>query len=76
MSTVELEYCVPCGFRDRALDLQQAILTALERELSVFQLTMGDDGVFVVRVDDEVVYNKMEDEFDIDEIVRDIRNEL
>ncbi len=76
MSTVELEYCVPCGFRDRALDLQRAILTSLERELSAFQLTMGDDGVFVVRVDGEVVYDKMEAEFDIDEIVRDVRNGL
>ncbi len=76
MSTVELEYCVPCGFRDRALDLQQAILTSLERELAAFHLTMGDDGVFVVRVDGEVVYDKMEDEFDIDEIVRDVRNAL
>jgi len=76
MSTVELEYCVPCGFRDRALDLQQAILTSLERELAAFHLIMGDDGVFVVRVDGEVVYDKIEDEFDIDEIVRDVRNAL
>jgi|GEM_PF-6669162 len=33
MADVTIEYCVPCGFRERALDLQKAILTGLEREL-------------------------------------------
>jgi len=76
MTTVEIEYCVPCGFRDRALDVERAILTALETDLEELRLTMGDHGVFVVRVDDEVVYDKGEDEFDVDEIVRDVREGL
>jgi len=76
MTTVEIEYCVPCGFRDRALDVERAILTALETDLAELRLTMGDHGVFVVRVDGEVVYDKSEDEFDVDEIVRDVREGL
>ncbi|PSQ37314.1 selenoprotein [Halobacteriales archaeon SW_10_66_29] len=73
MSRVEIEYCVPCGFRDRALDIQQAILNSLEQELDSVALVMGDHGVFTVSVDGEVVYDKAEDEFDVDDIVRELR---
>jgi selenoprotein W-related protein len=73
MSEVEIEYCVPCGFRDRALDVQQAILNSLEQELDSIALVMGDHGVFTVSVDGEVVYDKAEDEFDVDDIVRELR---
>jgi selenoprotein W-related protein len=70
---VEIEYCVPCGFRERALDVQRAILDGLENELDAVTLEMGDHGVFEVRADGAVVYDKEEDEFDIDGIVRQIR---
>jgi len=73
MADVEIEYCVPCGFRERALDVQEAILNGLESELDSVSLVMGDHGVFVVRVDDEVVYDKEEDEFDVDGLVREVR---
>ncbi len=73
MTTVEIEYCVPCGFRERALDVQQAILNGLETELDELSLVMGDHGVFQVRVDDAVVYDKAEDTLDVDGIVREIR---
>ena len=73
MSHVEIEYCVPCGFRDRALDVQQAILNGLETELDSVSLVMGDHGVFKVRLDEEVIYDKDEDEFDVDNIVRELR---
>ncbi|PSP47273.1 selenoprotein [Halobacteriales archaeon QH_6_66_25] len=73
MPEVEIEYCVPCGFRDRALDVQQAILNSLEQELDSVALVMGDHGVFTVSVDGDVVYDKAEDEFDVDDIVRELR---
>ena len=73
MSEIEIEYCVPCGFRDRALDVQQAILNSLEQELDSIALVMGDHGVFTVSVDGDVVYDKAEDEFDVDDIVRELR---
>ena len=73
MTDVTIEYCVPCGFRDRALDVQRAILTGLETRLDTVSLVMGDHGVFRVFVDDNLVYDKAEDDLDIDEIVRDVR---
>lgn len=73
MTAVEIEYCVPCGFRERALDVQQAILNGLETELEQVSLVMGDHGVFQVRADGSVVYDKEEDELDVDDIVREIR---
>lgn len=76
MTAVEIEYCVPCGFRDRALDLQRAILTGLERELDSCRLVMGADGVFRVSVDGDVVFDVADDEFDVDAIVRDVRSHL
>ncbi|WP_340100594.1 Rdx family protein [Salinibaculum salinum] len=76
MTTVEIEYCVPCGFRDRALDVQRAILTALERDIDEFRLVMGDHGIFQVNVDGTTVFDKDEDEFDVDAIVRAVRGAL
>lgn len=76
MTTVEIEYCVPCGFRERALDLQRAILQAFETDLDRVCLVMGDHGVFRVTVDGEPVYQKSEDDYDVDGIVRRIREQL
>ena len=73
MTHVEIEYCVPCGFRNRALDVQEAILNGLEQELASVTLVMGDHGVFRVRADGDLVYDKEEDEFDVDDLVRGIR---
>jgi selenoprotein W-related protein len=74
MTEVEIEYCVPCGFRNRALDVQQALLSGLERELDAVSLVMGDHGVFQVRADGEVIYDKETDTLDVDDIVREIRS--
>jgi selenoprotein W-related protein len=76
MTEVEIEYCVPCGFRERALDVQEAILNGVEEELDELSLVMGDHGIFVVRVDDETVYDKEEDDFDVDEMVRQVREQV
>jgi len=76
MATVELEYCVPCDFRRRALDVENAVLGALEDEIDEFRLVMGDSGIFEVRVDGETVYDKQEEAFDVDEIVRAVRATL
>jgi selenoprotein W-related protein len=76
MADVTIEYCVPCGFRERALDVQEAILNGLERDLDSLRLEMGDHGVFVVRVDDETVYDKDEHDYDVDQVVREVRAAL
>ena len=76
MTSVEIEYCVPCGFRERALDVERAILNALETDLDRVSLVMGDYGVFRVTVDGEAVYEKSEDDYDVDGIVRAVRERL
>ena len=76
MSSVEIEYCVPCGFKERALDVQAAILNGVEDELEEFSLVMGDHGIFEIRVDGETAFEKDEDEFDVDEITRTVRDLL
>lgn len=76
MATVELEYCVPCEYRRRAIDVQTAILGALEEEIDEFRLLMGDGGIFEIRVDGDPVYTKTETAFDVDEIVRAVRGAL
>lgn len=73
MTTVEIEYCVPCGHLDRAIGLQRAILQALERDLEAVTLRTGEGGVFRVDVDGETIFDVAEDEFDVDEIVRAVR---
>jgi selenoprotein W-related protein len=76
MTEVEIEYCVPCGFLDRAIDLQRVLLQNFGQKLNRVSLVTGDHGVFVVRVDGEQVFDKAEEEFDTDAIARAVRVRL
>ncbi|WP_136588714.1 SelT/SelW/SelH family protein [Salinigranum halophilum] len=73
MTDVEIEYCVPCGFLDRAQDIQHALLRQFGERLDRVALVTGDHGVLQVRVGDEVVWDKADDEYDVDEITRRLR---
>jgi selenoprotein W-related protein len=73
MTRVEVEYCVPCGMLNRAQDVSEAVLAQFGQDVTEVALVTGDDGVFVVRVDGEVVFDKTEDEYDVDAIVRAVR---
>ena len=68
MARVEIEYCVPCGLLERAEDVQHALLAEYGQRLDAVALKTGDNGVFEVRVDGEDVYDKEDDEFDVDRI--------
>ena len=72
MPAVEIEYCVPCGMLPRAQDLQEAILEEYGESVDRVALVTGDAGVFEVRVDDERVFDKEEDEYDEAGIVDDV----
>ena len=72
MTNVEIEYCVPCGMLGRAQDLQETILDALGQQVEAVSLVTGDDGIFEVRVDDEVVFDKST-EYDEEEILEAVR---
>ncbi|UPV76571.1 Rdx family protein (plasmid) [Halorussus limi] len=72
MTSVEIEYCVPCGMLDRAQDVQHALLSEYGERLDSVALVTGDSGVFEVRADGEQVFDKDEDEFDVDAIVESV----
>ncbi|WP_122090436.1 SelT/SelW/SelH family protein [Halalkalicoccus subterraneus] len=76
MTTVEIEYCVPCGFLERAETVQHALLSQFGEGIDELILITGDHGIFEVRVDGDVVFEKSEDEYDVDGITRDVRARL
>lgn len=69
MTSVEIEYCVPCGMLERAQDVQKALLSEYGQRLDAVSLVTGDGGVFEVRTDGDVVFDKESDEYDVDAIV-------
>ncbi|MEY7847617.1 SelT/SelW/SelH family protein [Natrarchaeobius sp. A-rgal3] len=76
MVTVEIEYCVPCGHLSRAEDVQHVLLTTFGERLDSVTLSTGRDGVFVVRVDGERIFDGAVDGYDVDEIARRVRDRL
>jgi selenoprotein W-related protein len=58
---------------NRAQDVSEALLKQFGEEIDEVALVTGDDGVFVVRADGEAVFDKTEDEYDVDAIVRAVR---
>jgi selenoprotein W-related protein len=62
MTDIEIEYCVPCGLLDDAIETQQSLLEEYGRDLDTVCLKPGHGGVFEVRVDDRLVYDKDERE--------------
>lgn len=73
MTAVDIEYCVPCGHRQRALDVANHLLETFGQELDDVSLVTGDGGVFTVSVDGDLVFDKSEDEFDLDAITSDVQ---
>lgn len=72
---IEIEYCVPCGYLERAIDAQRTLLTALGADLEAVTLKTGTKGVFTFRAGDEVIYSKPDD-FDITTIVEKVKARL
>lgn len=72
---VEIEYCVPCGHLDRAIDTQRAILERFGQGVDGVRLKTGHGGVFTIRVDGEQI-NDQSQGFDLDGIVGDIESRL
>ncbi|MFB6304151.1 MAG: SelT/SelW/SelH family protein [Haloferacaceae archaeon] len=60
MTTVEIEYCVPCGLLEHAVDVQRRLLETHGRELDGVRLIPGHGGVFRVRADGDLVWDKDE----------------
>ncbi|WP_405662737.1 SelT/SelW/SelH family protein [Streptomyces sp. RK9] len=73
---VEIEYCTQCRWLPRASWLAQELLTTFEAELTELALKPGTGGVFVVRVDGAVVWDRREQGFPeptaVKRLVRDV----
>jgi len=73
MTTVQIEFCLPCGYLNRAEDVQHVLLQTLGETIDSVTLIPGDNGVFTVTVDDTTVFDITDDEYDVDQIVRTVR---
>ena len=60
---LEIEYCTQCRWLLRAAWLAQELLTTFEVELGEVALVPGQGGVFVLRLGDEVVWDRREQGF-------------
>ncbi|MDY6764988.1 MAG: Rdx family protein [Halobacteria archaeon] len=68
MTQIEIEYCVPCGFLPRAEEVQHEILEEYGQQVDSVTLKTGDHGVFKVSVDGDLVFDKAEEEYDVETI--------
>lgn len=56
--TVEIEYCTQCRWLLRAAWLAQELLTTFEADLKAVSLLPGTGGMFEVRLNNEVIFNR------------------
>lgn len=76
MTSVEIEYCVPCGLLDQASALQRTVLSEFGRNVDAVSLVTGDGGVFEVSVDGDVIYDKRDEGYDEQAIVERVGEHL
>ncbi len=57
---VEIQYCTQCRWLLRAAWMAQELLTTFSDELGEVALQPGTGGVFVVRVEGEVIWDRAE----------------
>lgn len=74
---LEIEYCTQCGWLLRAGWTAQELLTTFQAELGEVALVPGTGGIFVVRVEGTVVWNRKErggfpELADLKRLVRDV----
>ncbi|MQA87039.1 MAG: SelT/SelW/SelH family protein [Streptosporangiales bacterium] len=72
---LEVEYCTQCRWLLRAAWVAQELLTTFERELGEAALVPGTGGVFVVRLDGDVIWDRRQRGFpelrELKQLVRD-----
>lgn len=70
MTDIEIEYCVPCGLLPAAEEVSHALLERFGRDLASLRLVPSHGGVFKVQAGNTLVFDKADDGYDVDEIVR------
>lgn len=61
MAEIDIEYCVPCGLLDSAIETQQALLNEYGQDLNAVTLEPSHGGVFKVWADGELAFDKNEE---------------
>lgn len=76
MTSIEIEYCVPCGLLDPAIETQTRLLNEFRRELDGITLVPSHGGVFIVTADGETIWDKEVHGADLDiELIVDAIND-
>ncbi len=57
---IEIEYCTQCRWLLRAAWMAQELLTTFEAEVGEVALAPGRGGVFVVKVDSQIIWSRQE----------------
>lgn len=76
MADVEIQYCVPCGHLDRAIETQRRLLTEFGQSLDGVRLKTGEGGVFTVAVDGEKIFDKKETAYDLEAITAGVASRI
>ncbi|MFD1562037.1 SelT/SelW/SelH family protein [Haloarchaeobius amylolyticus] len=78
MTEVTIEYCVPCGLLEDAIETQKTLLEAFGQDLDGVRLQPGHGGVFKVSADDDLVWDKDDHggEIDVDAITEAIHDRI
>ncbi len=58
--TIQITYCRPCRFWGQALQDARALFEQFNQQIDQLKLIAGEDGVYDVKVDDELVFSKDE----------------
>lgn len=72
----EIEYCVACGLLDKAVETQRQLLATYGNQLEGVLLRTGHNGVFKVRIDDELVLDAQQEGFDLERVYKEIDERL
>ena len=66
MTEVNIEYCVPCGLLEYAVETQETLLEEFGQDLDGVRLQPAHGGVFNVYADDDLIWDKNEHDGGID----------
>ena len=66
MTEVNIEYCVPCGLLEYAVETQETLLKEFGQDLNGVRLQPSHGGVFKVHADDDLIWDKDEHDGEID----------
>ena len=66
MTEVNIEYCVPCGLLEYAIETQETLLNEFGQDLDGVRLQPGHRGVFKVHAGGDLIWDKDEHDGEID----------